>query len=158
MYEKKALGLEESLKTIEAMVAEQKRKGGLPIAVAIVDERGDLICYAKMDSVPLAPGKVQGYTDSGGHMAIKKALTAAHFRSNAKELSENMRKMNRNVAVDFDARYVALSQGGATVITKPGEGTVYGAIGVGGCVPGEGDEEAARYGLKVIQEILWPSK
>jgi len=35
---------------------------------------------------------------------------------------------------------------------------VYGAIGVGGRVPGEGDEEMARYGLKVMQDILWPSK
>ena len=158
MYEKKELGLEESLKTVEAMVEENKRRGGLPIAIAIVDEHGNLICFAKMDSVPLAPGKVQGFTDTGGHMAIKKAYTAAHFRMDAIKLAELMRNMNRNIAVDFDARYVALSQGGATVIVKPGEETVYGAIGVGGRVPGEGDEEMARYGLEVMQDILWPSK
>ncbi len=158
MYEKKVLGLEESLKTVEAMVAENKKRGGLPISVAIVDEHGDIICFAKMDSVPLAPGEVQGFMDSGGYMAIKKAFTAAHFRGDAKKLSETMSKMNRNIAVDFDARYVALSQGGAVAIVKPGEKTVYGAIGVGGRVPGEGDEEMAQYGLKVMQDILWPSK
>jgi uncharacterized protein GlcG (DUF336 family) len=158
MYDKKVLGIDECLKTVVAMVTENKRQGGLPIAIAIVDEHGDLICYAKGDSVPKAPGEVQGYVDSGGYMAIKKAYTAAHFRGDAKKLSEMMTKMNRNIAVDFDARYVALSQGGATAIVKPGEKTVYGAIGVGGRVPGEGDEEMAQYGLKVMQDILWPSK
>lgn len=158
MYEKKVLGLEESLKTVEAMVAENKRQGGFPIAIAIVDEHGDIICYAKMDSVPKAPGEVQGYVDSGGYMAIKKAYTAAHFRGDAKNLAEMMSKMDRKISVDFDAKYVALSQGGATAIVKPGEKTVYGAIGVGGRVPGEGDEEMAQYGLKFIQNILWPSK
>ena len=158
MYEKKVLGLDECLKTVEAMVEENKRQGGLPIAIAIVDEHGDLICFAKMDSVPKSPGEVQGYVDSGGYMAIKKAYTAAHFRGDAKNLAEMMSKMDRKISVDFDARYVALSQGGATAIVKPGEKTVYGAIGVGGRVPGEGDEEMARYGLKVMQEIPWPSK
>ncbi len=158
MYEKKVIGLDESLKTIQAMVEENKRQGGLPIAIAIVDPAGDLICFAKMDSVPLEEGKVQGYVDSGGYMAIKKAYTAAHFRNDANKLSKMMQSMNRNIAVDFDTRYVALSQGGATVIVKPGEQTVYGAIGVGGRVPGEGDEAMAQYGLKVMQEILWPSK
>jgi uncharacterized protein GlcG (DUF336 family) len=158
MYEKKVLGLEESLKTVEAMVAENRRLGGLPIAIAIVDEHGDIICYAKMDSVPKAPGEVQGYLDSGGYMAIKKAYTAAHFRGDAKRLAETMSQMNRKISVDFDAKYVALSQGGAVAIVKPSEKTVYGAIGVGGRVPGEGDEEMARYGLKVMQDILWPSK
>jgi uncharacterized protein GlcG (DUF336 family) len=158
MYEKKVLGLDECLKTVEAMVEENKRQGGLPIAIAIVDEHGDLICFAKMDSVPRSPGEVQGYVDSGGYMAIKKAYTAAQFRGDAKNLAETMSKMNRKISVDFDAKYVALSQGGATAIVKPGEKTVYGAIGVGGRVPGEGDEEMARYGLKIMQEILWPSK
>ena len=158
MYERKVLGLDECLKTVEAMVAENKRQGGLPIAIAIVDDHGDLLCYAKMDSDPKAPGEVQGYVDSGGYMAIKKALTSAHFRGDAKKLSEMMTKMNRNIAVDFDAKYVALSNGGAAAIVKPGEKTVYGAIGVGGRVPGEGDEEMAQYGLKVMQDILWPSK
>ena len=158
MYAKTVVGLEESLKTVQAMVEENKRRGGLPIAIAIVDPSGDLICFAKMDSVPASPGQVQGYVDSGGFMAIKKAVTAAHFRMDAIKLSKLMREMNRNVSVDFDTRYVALSQGGATVIVKPGEQTVYGAIGVGGRVPGEGDEEMARYGLKVMQEILWPAK
>jgi uncharacterized protein GlcG (DUF336 family) len=158
MYEKKVLGLDECLKTVEAMVEENKRQGGLPIAIAIVDEHGDLICFAKMDSVPRSPGEVQGYVDSGGYMAIKKAYTAAQFRGDAKNLAETMSKMNRKISVDFDAKYVALSQGGATAIVKPGEKTVYGAIGVGGRVPGEGDEEMAQYGLKIMQEILWPSK
>lgn len=158
MYDKRVLGLEESLKTVEAMVAENKRRGGLPIAIAIVDEHGNLICFAKMDSVPLEPGKVQGYVDSGGYMAIKKAYTAAHFRMDALKLSERMKTLNKNIAVDFDTRYVALAEGGATVVVNPGEATVYGAIGVGGRVPGKGDDEMAQYGLKVMQEILWPSK
>ena len=158
MYERKVLGLDECLKTVEAMVEENKRQSGLPIAIAIVDDHGDLLCFAKMDSVPKSPGEVQGYVDSGGYMAIKKAYTAAHFRGDAKNLAELMSKMDRKISVDFDTKYVALSQGGATAIVKPGEKTVYGAIGVGGRVPGEGDEEMARYGLKVMQEILWPSK
>ena len=158
MYERKVLGIDECMKTVEVMIAENKRQGGLPIAIAIVDDHGDLLCYAKMDSEPKAPGEVQGYVDSGGYMAIKKAVTSAHFRGHSKELSEMMTKQNRKISVDFDAKYVALSQGGSCAITKPGEKTVYGAIGVGGRVPGEGDEEMARYGLKVIQDILWPSK
>lgn len=158
MYEKKVLGLDECLKTVEAMVEENKRQGGLPIAIAIVNEHGDLLCFAKMDSIPKAPGEVQGYVDSGGYMAIKKAYTAAHFRGDAKDLAVMMSKMDRKISVDFDTKYVALSQGGATAIVKPGEKTVYGAIGVGGRVPGEGDEEMARYGLTVMQDILWPSK
>ncbi len=158
MYERKVLGIDECMKTVEAMIAENKRQGGLPIAIAIVDDHGDLLCYAKMDSNPKAPGEVQGYVDSGGYMAIKKAVTSAHFRGDALDLAGLMAKMNRNIAVDFDTKYVALSNGGACAIVKPGEKTVYGAIGVGGRVPGEGDEEMARYGLKVMQEILWPSK
>lgn len=154
MYEKKMLGVEEALRTVEAMIEENKRMSGLPIAIAIVDDRGDLICFARMDEVP-STGKVQGYMDLASTMAIKKAYSAAHWKRNTLNLAERMRELEITVADAFGPQYTALA--GGVAIVKPGEETVYGAIGVGGRIPGSDDELMAQYGLEVIQSILWPS-
>lgn len=152
MYDRKVLGLEETLKTVEAMIEENKRTSGLPIAIAIVDDRGNLICFTRMDEVPRAAGQVQGYMDLASTMAIKKAYTAAHWRRNTLKLAERMRELKVTVADAFGPQYTALP--GGVAIVKPGEETVYGAIGVGGRIPGSEDEVIAQYGLKIIQSIL----
>jgi uncharacterized protein GlcG (DUF336 family) len=143
---------------VHAMVQAAKEDGGAPIAAAVVDTHGELICYVRMDGYPVV-GRHQACNEVANHMCIKKAYTAAIWGRDTREFSkppegthEAFRQLN--IAVDFSSAYTA-TQGGVAVV-EPGKEIVYGGIGVGGR-SAEEDEAIAFVGLEAIQNTVWPS-
>lgn len=153
MYERKELGTEECLKALHAMIQKAKDDGGAPIAAAVVDTHGELICYARMDGYPVV-GRHQACNEVANHMCIKKAYTASFWGRDTHELGELMQEVKRSVTIDFSSAYTT-TKGGVAVV-EPGKQVVYGGIGVGGR-SAEEDEAIAFVGLKAIQNIVWPS-
>ena len=152
--EKIVIGLDEAMKAMQAIIEESKRIPGRPVAVAIVDDRGDLICVAREDGVRKL------CTD----MAIKKAYTSAQWRRNTTTL-EAFWKERPMIFTELLPDYNIA--GGGVVIIEPGidsgvdkqfKEAWYGGIGVAGRFTGEQDEALAKVGLKVLQKLLWPFK
>jgi uncharacterized protein GlcG (DUF336 family) len=171
MYERKELGTEECLKAVDAMIRTAQEDGGAPIAAAIVDSHGELICYARMDGYPIV-GRHQACNEVANHMCIKKAYAAAMRGRNTREFSEEHQQEiepRPSFAVDpFNTcnTYntvmwtMLLAPPGGTSVVESGKEVVYGGIGVGGRAPGDPclqDGDIERVGLKVIQDTLWPS-
>ena len=76
MYAKYTLGLEESMMAINAMIEEHKKNpSNSPVGMAVVDEGGLLIAYARTDGARPIISK----------NAIKKAYTAALTGSNSED-------------------------------------------------------------------------
>ncbi|MFC2009115.1 heme-binding protein [Chloroflexota bacterium] len=70
MIERKMLGLDEADKIVDAIIAHTKRQNGIPVSVAVVDSRGDLLKFVRMD----------GASWNSIQVAQSKAYTAAKFR------------------------------------------------------------------------------
>jgi len=140
VYERKVLGLEEVLKAVQAMI-QAVPKGSRPISVAVMDDRGDLICLARMDGA-------HGFTNE---LALRKAYTSARRRIDTNKLGKHLQESGWSTA-DFGTDYTVIP--GGIVIVKPGEETVYGSIGISGRIPASEDEEIALIGLKVLQDSL----
>lgn len=147
MYEKKTIGLAEAKKAVDAMIEEASKEPDKPMAVCVVDDRGELVCFARMD------GAMGMFSD----MAIKKARTAVHFRRDTHVLKAALESISFDIGW-FGHEYTVVPSGLA--ITKPGEaidayGPVYGGIGTSGRIGGE-DVPIAEAGLKTIRSVLWP--
>jgi len=161
MYYKGSIGLEEAQGAIAAMLEEVRshpekywQHGGM----AVCDERGDLVAFAKMDSAHELPGKV----------AIRKAWTAAICAQN-NDSAAAMLKKGGDVLEEFCSGGTSIAGGLAIFDPTEKERTApsdqaqppfkpscIGAIGVGGVgLPAE-DVAVAEVGLKFIQDKLWP--
>lgn len=140
MYKRKMLGFEEAFKAVKAMTRAVK-KGSRPISVAVMDDRGDLICFARMDGA-------HGFTNE---LALRKAYTSARRRIDTSKLGEHLQKSGWST-VDYGIDYTVIP--GGVVITKAGEETAYGSIGVSGRIPASEDEEIALVGLETLQNLL----
>jgi glc operon protein GlcG len=147
MYKKEVLGLDQALAAVMAALAEAKKEPGHPVAIAVADERGDLIAYAAMDGAyPLYK-----------YMAIHKAYTAARMQRDTAQFDEWLRETGKDIATWGDSKYTR--QHGGLCIVKPDrgylprnprQGTVLGGIGVAGLVSVD-DLRIAQAGLNAIQ-------
>lgn len=137
MYIRESIGLNEAKAALDAILTEASRDGGKPAVIAVVDDKGELICLARMD----------GANPFHQTMAVRKATTAALMGLDTSVFGQMMPKMNMTM-LDFGSTDICLVPGGLTV-RKPGGGAVLGGIGVSGRQPGQ-DEELARSGLAVI--------
>lgn len=138
MYERTTIGLEEANKAVQAIISYVNKEQLLPVAIAVVDDHGDLVQFVRMDRVSL----------NAAHMAITKAYTAAKLRRDTSKLTEVYPQLD--VANLADNRLTRLTGG----VCIPG-GTmalwsVVGAIGVGGLPISEDDEKLARIGVEAI--------
>jgi uncharacterized protein GlcG (DUF336 family) len=142
MYQKQVLGSEEATKAVQAMISRVVKEQGPPVSVAVVDERGDLLHFARMD----------GASVNSISMAMCKAYTAAKFRSNTASFRKGLEKQPFGRAELAD-NMVSLI-GGGVVIPKTGKGleTCLGGIGVSGYPTEDGDEGVARIGLEAITD------
>jgi uncharacterized protein GlcG (DUF336 family) len=160
VYYKGSIGLDEAQGAIQAMLAEvwahpEKywQHGGL----AVCDERGKLVAFAKMDSPNQLPGDV----------AIAKAWTAAISAQNNDAAAAMLRdggavleefcpggtSIPGGVAIfDPTERERTAPAGDAQPPFKP---SCIGAIGVGGAGRPPEDLAVAMVGLRHIQERLW---
>lgn len=135
MYDKRVLGLEQAMAALQAMMAEGEKEPERPLAFAIVDDLGNLICFARMDRVNPVPHA----------LALKKAYTSARMRSDTLAIAERMKTQGRSISDLGDPNLVSV-QGGVVIM---GEGGPLGGIGVSGRRADE-DEEIARIGLAAM--------
>ncbi len=108
------LALAQARALIDRVLERCAQDGGKPVAVAVVDERGDLVAFARQD----------GVTHRSLRLAQDKAYTAALQESSTRDFAEFLLRTNRTVAAFADPRYVTLAGG----VPVPGGG----AVGVSG--------------------------
>ena len=152
MIEAKNIGLDEARKIIDAMLEYTTvTKPGDPMAHAVVDNSGVLVCFARMD----------GATAMFNAMALKKARSSVTTGMNTRTWFQFLEKRNY-AAADFIPEATRIPGGTAIVKpsgdgaakTGPGEKVVYGGIGVSG-LSGNEDEALSLKGLEVIQTLVW---
>jgi uncharacterized protein GlcG (DUF336 family) len=163
MYYKGSVGLEEAQGAIEAMLTEVRahperywQHGGF----AVVDERGELVAFAKMDSGHEIPGQA----------AIRKAWTAAKCAQNNDSARAMLEKGGATLE-EFCPGGCSIP-GGIAIFdptdekrtAPPGSAqppfrpSCIGAIGVGGVgLPAE-DFAVAMVGVDHIRRTLWPER
>ena len=138
MYKRESLGIEEAKVAIEAILGEALKKPAQPIAVAVMDDRGGLICYARMN----------GANQFNETMSLRKARTASLIGIDTSVFGQALLSLKINIS-DFGGCDVTIVPGGVSV-SKPGGGPVVGSIGVSGRMAEE-DEILARVGLEVLK-------
>jgi glc operon protein GlcG len=134
MYQSYHLSLSDAQKVIAVIQAalESQGKGA---AIAVVDEHGELIAFARTEGCPLPSITI----------AINKAFTAARQRQPSREVGESSRNNNFPMTNFGDLRYTAWG-GGVPIIYQ---GQIVGAVGVSG-IPEQEDMEMAALGASQI--------
>ena len=136
MYSKPMLSLDQVQQAITTMLARATRQPDQPLAMAIVDDVGNLISYARMDQCRPIPQR----------MAVRKAYTAALSGQDTLAYAERLKSQGRTVAEMGDPNLAAV-QGG--LVVRHASGAVMGGIGVSGLTAQE-DEDIARLGLQAL--------
>jgi uncharacterized protein GlcG (DUF336 family) len=136
-YQKAVLSLDDAKRAMDLMLQEAYKEPNRPVAIAIVDDQGELVSFARMDKCAPQPPMI----------ARKKAYTAARTRSDTLAYAERLKSQGRSVTEFGDPNLIAL-QGGVAII-HPADQTALGGIGVSGLAAPE-DEAIARIGLKAI--------
>ena len=135
MYEKSMISLEQAQAAISAMIADyNKDTDRRKVDMAVVDDAGNLLAYARMDRC-LRPT-----------FAIRKAYTSAVRGVDTLAFSEQLASQNRSIESFGDPQLIAIP--GGVVALK--SGAVVGAIGVGGLPSGIDDESIAKAGLEAL--------
>src|SRR5215831_1541431 len=132
----------------ETIVAEAKKKAEelrLKVNIAVVDDGGHLLSFARMD----------GARPASGYTAITKAVTAATFRQETGPLPP---KGEPDVLLNLSLQNAAAAGGGKLTTLKGGvpvvaDGQVIGGVGVGGGT-GEQDAQVARAGIQNLRDLL----
>ena len=151
MYQKPTLSLSQVRNAMNAMLDKAMQELDRPLAIAIVDDGGKMLNYARMDNCRALPQR----------MAISKAYTSAMSGSdsdayaqrlknenrNSDAYAQRLKNENRNIADFGDPALVAVQ--GAVVVRDPATDQVLGAIGVSGLSAQE-DEDLARLGLNSL--------
>jgi glc operon protein GlcG len=119
------------------MLAKATQEPNRPCAIAIVDDQGNLLSYARMDRCRVIPQR----------LAIRKAYTAALNGVDSKDYAERLKSQGRSVSEMGDPNLAAV-QGGVAVL-QPGSGAFMGGIGVSGLSAQE-DEDLARLGVRAL--------
>jgi len=135
MYNKPMLSLEQAQSAISAMIVDYNRDPERrKVDMAVVDDAGNLLAYARMDRC-LRPT-----------FAIRKAYTSAVRGVDTLAFSEQLASQNRSIESFGDPQLIAIP-GGVVVLQS---GSVVGAIGVGGLPSGIDDESIAKAGLEAL--------
>lgn len=118
---------------------------GFKMNIAIVDEGGHLIAFARMD----------GARPASGNTALTKAVTAATFRQATGPLPP---AGEPDILLNLSLQNAATASGGKITTLKGGvpilvDDQVIGAVGVGGG-SGEQDAEVAKAGIKALTDAL----
>src|SRR5262249_28022311 len=111
-------------------------KGNKGAAVAVVDEHGELIAFAKTDGCPLP----------SINNALNKAYTAARQGQPSRDVGDSSREKNWPLTNFGDPRYIGW--GGGVPIWY--QGKIIGAVGISG-LPEQEDMALAKMGSEVIK-------
>ncbi len=135
MYDKPMISLDQARDAIQAMIDDyNKDPNRRKVDMAVVDDAGNLLAYARMDRC-LRPT-----------FAIRKAYTSAVRSMDTVTFAEQLNTQGRSLESFGDPQLIALA-GGVAVIK---DGAVVGAIGVGGLPSGLDDEAIAKAGLVAL--------
>ena len=135
MSEKPFIDFEQAQAAMKAIIEEATKPGGMPVAISIVDDAGNMMAYAQMDHVRLYARR----------HAFRKAYTAAIMGMDTGAHGEQLKERGRTVS-DYGDPSLTPGEGG--VVVKSREGIIMGGIGVGGYLIR--DEELAQIGLKAM--------
>lgn len=133
----------------ETVIEGAKKKAaamGLKSNVAVVDDGGHLLAFARMD----------GARPASGSTALAKAVSAATFRQESGPLpakGEPDLLLSLSIQTASGGKITALKGGVPIVI----DGQVVGAVGVGGG-NGEQDAEVAKAGVQALLDALAEKK
>ena len=135
MYNKPMISLDQAQAAIAAMIDDyNKDTNRRKVDMAVVDDAGNLLAYARMDRC-LRPT-----------YALRKAYTSAIRGMDTAVFAEQLKTQGRTVEFWGDPQLIALA-GGVTVVK---DGAVIGGIGVGGLPDGLADEAISKAGLKAM--------
>jgi uncharacterized protein GlcG (DUF336 family) len=137
MQSKETLRLEEANSAVGAILDEASKEPERPVTAAVVDDRGALIAFARMDGARVLTTR----------LAFTKAYTAALLRRNTADVQEMLKNQGWTVADLGDANFTSI-RGGVAVI-RDGTNDALGGIGVSGR-SAEEDEELATIGVGAI--------
>ena len=137
MYDKSVLSLDQVRRAMDAMLDKATQALDRPVAIAIVDDNGDLMDFARMDRCRKGPQR----------MALRKAYTCAISGQDSKDYAARMASQGRTVAEMGDPMLAAVQ--GGVVVLHPGSGAILGGIGVSG-LASQDDEDIASLGLKAL--------
>jgi len=137
MFDKPMLSLDQIQKAMNVMMAKATEDSDRPLAIAIVDDVGDLISYVRMDRCRKIPQR----------MAIRKAYTCALSGQDSKDYAARLKEQARSVAEMGDPMLAAVQ--GGVVVLHPSTGAILGGIGVSGLAAQE-DEDIANMGLNAL--------
>jgi len=144
MYKKNLLGLDEARVAVDSALKAARMDTNRPVAIAVVDFHGDLVCFAKMDgALPVCTS-----------IAINKAYTSALTSLDTSTFAERDEKLGRELATYGDGRFTYIR--GGVCIPNPFKGKkleLLGGIGVSGRTPEE-DEKLAAAGLQAMKLTL----
>jgi len=131
-----SLTLREAQRIADAAIDESKRRSALT-AVAVVDDRGDLVVAARLD----------GTRSYHAHVAYGKAIASALWQVPSKGLAQNSQTNTVQQRVNALNGGRLVFAAGAVPLLR--EGVLIGAVGVGGAA-GDGDEEIAAVAAGVL--------
>ena len=137
MRTRKTLGLTESRRALAEMLRKADEMGGRPIAIAVMDDRGELICFAAQAGVNAALARQN---------ALKKAYTSACMRADTLDFEERVKASPLGLT-GFGNPSLFTGGGGAVVVAP--DGTILGGLGVSGRTAEE-DEEIVQTGKTFI--------
>ena len=137
MADKSFISFQQAQAAMKAMADKASQAPEAPVAMAIVDDSGNIMAYAQMDKLRLF---------SRRH-AIRKAYTAAIIGTDTGAHAEQLRQQGRSIT-DMGDPNLTPGQGGLVVRSR--DGVIMGGIGVGGYPSGQTDEDLSRIGLQAM--------
>jgi glc operon protein GlcG len=140
MYERRMLGLSDADRIVDAIIAHTKKENGVPISIAVVDYRGDLVKFIRMD----------GASWNSCRVAQVKAYSAAKFRRDTSAVSDWMAQMKIGLIDWADPNVTSLGGGVCVWDERAKPRTVLGAVAVSGWPQTEVDEQYARIGIAAL--------
>ena len=136
MSEKPYIDFDQAQAAMKAIIDEATNPVVMPVAIAIVDDAGNMVAYAQMDNVRLYARR----------HAFRKAYTAAIMGMDTGPHGEQLKERGRTVS-DYGDPNLTPGEGGVVVRSK--DGIIMGGIGIGGYLAR--DEELAQIGLDAMQ-------
>ena len=140
MYEKRMLGLDDADRIVDAIIAHSQKEKGVPLSIAVVDYRGDLIKFVRMD----------GASWNTLRMAQVKAYSAAKLRRDTSAIADATKQLKAQMTDWTDPDVTSIGGGVCIREGQVSTGLVIGAVGVSGWPQAEVDEEYARLGIQAL--------
>jgi glc operon protein GlcG len=136
MPDKSPLPFAQIRKAMDAMIDHALKDPDSHVSIAIVDDAGNLLAFAKTGHMRLF----------GRRHAVRKAYSSAILGMDTGAHAEKLHASGRSISELGDPN-LTFGQGGVVIIR---DGVILGGIGVGGYPSGKRDEELAKVGLEAL--------